>query len=246
MASMDLSPEQVASAREQWVALGKDGGQFDAAMGIKPADSAAVPVDRTSGSLSGERFTDEQALVMADDLVKHGADPAAVAAALARDGVTRPTDERSLEEKGRDADFGFGEHRTEADYRIDAADLGIVGMPAPNQVQWLREAKTFALDLQLEPALASALLSDLARTAFAIDRMNEAERADWDQAQLASLARMFKDDTAKINEEVGFALSLAGNQDFVQKIIKSGAMSAFVKATLANHARAVKSWRGKA
>lgn len=243
MASMDLSPEQVASAREQWVALGKDGAQFDGALGIKPADAPdkpAVTIDRTSGTLAGEHLTDDQLIAMSEDMIAHGADPATVRAALAKDGVELVEDERDDDAKDWDADHGFDATHDASEYRIDPHNMGIYDMPAPSQVTWINDAKQFAADLNLDPGLGTSLMEDLARTAFAYDRMSPAEQAAWGQAQSAALARLVGD--ADVNKEVGHALSFATNKDFAAKVA-AAPLSAFFKASLVNHSRAISAWR---
>ncbi|MGO8868841.1 MAG: hypothetical protein ACLQME_20320 [Alphaproteobacteria bacterium] len=252
-----------AVARAAFVCMGGDGTKWDQRMqAVKEKHGLAAPVSTTDApGARGALFqtneasrvlpllSEDKAKKFAANLVRQGADPAQVEAALKRSGYEIEPDERTPEQKAYDAKFGLTEDGVSPDaYHVDSR-------LAPNAstaqvAAFSAEARGFASDLNLSPEIGTSLISQIMETARELDSFDPrtpAVRAEWELQQKAKFNSHFGAANVKqANEDVELALSFA-DEKFVAKLRQSGVLNHwYIRAQLANQGAHMGRWaRGR-
>jgi hypothetical protein len=261
----DLSPGQIASARVAWIGRGLDAAAFDAAINGTPPPSQPVAPSPGPGTvaltptgvevnLTGEvRMSAAQAEQIADALAKAGVSAERIAAALKADGFElapgageelSPEETAALEAQQEwDREHGFGTEYAAADYRLDFSQaIRASNNPIhPDQLASINSAASdFMSALQINPGLASSLVSEAMATGQAFNRMSPAEQA----LQKQSVAVAIDPETARLIE---VALGQAEGSEFVSVMRAAAQRSVWIAKSLANHAANLEHyWGGKA
>lgn len=154
----------------------------------KPPPQASVPFSsRTADITNVAKMPDvsaSEARQMADALVKSGVSPAAVAAALALDGIQLPAEDTSLMPKA-------------TDYRPDLRDFfRSNGRDIEHNARVLGEMQQVAADLRLPTRIGDSVLEHLSQIIPAFTTMNDEAKAAWLAEQERIGAHMAKSPAA--------------------------------------------------
>ena len=194
MGNFDLSPDQVAAMRAQWVSSGLDPIKFDqAAAGMEPAP-AAVEIAREDfeaeflSPLKTPALTEQQAQELAASLIAAGVSEDQVNAALREDGFGQaPPDLRSDEEKAFDEAFGGA---PPAAYHIDYMGRVPPGMDLAAVVQFNSEATAWLASIGFPEQIGPAVMERAIDVSQQLERLSSTERELWIREQKADFDRM--------------------------------------------------------
>lgn len=248
-AGSSITQAQVDSARERWIADGRDGALFDNAVfgtplpttGDTPAPAAsAVPTGVEFVKNGVPRFTASQANDIANKLVDAGVDPEKVKAALIQDGFTLadPADDETPAEVEHNARYGMDAHDP-SEYKLDLTQ-------APSdpalRVQFNTNVTQVLSEMHLPPAMGQMIAERAVEVAKQLDAMNDTQRALWEQEQ--KIAGGTPEQYAATTEAAKSALLLAPASPFMEGLLKSGVLhDHFLRATLANWGQHVAEWK---
>ena len=185
-ASTDLSPEQIASAREHWTSLGYEGATFDQALADEPArqgeptqaggDPTAIAQTDSAG------LTPAQAREMAEELVKAGVPREQVEAALRADGLEPPAPDTRTDEQ-REIDEWFGPAPAASDYHPDYVNRIPADAPIEALTVFHAAATSWASAVGFPPAIGAAVIERAMDVGHTFTAMSEAEQGLWKAEQ---------------------------------------------------------------
>lgn len=213
---------------------------------------AAAPGGTKDGAIArtGEQASDvlrlspDEARAMAARMIKAGADPATVEAALRQelgDQPAAPEDSRSDEQREWDHQHGFDQEYAATDYNDLAGsyrDAGLIQQATPEAFQ---EWGSFLAAGAIPPGMGEGMVSQLLRDARVYGAMSEGQRTLWNAEQV-SQAKISAGSTPEAFAErvrlrdvfVSHMLE-QGQASIIDALDKSGAMkSAYAFATMAN------------
>jgi hypothetical protein len=229
MGNFDLSSDQVAAMRAQWVSSGLDPIKFDqAAAGIEPAP-AAVDLTREEfdaeilSSLKTPSLTERQAQELAASLIAAGVSQDEVNAALKEDGFGQaPPDGRSDEEKAFDKAFGSA---SPAAYRIDYMGRVPAGVDAAGVAQFNSEATVWLAAIGFPEQIGPAVMERAIDVSQQLGRMSAPAREQWVREQQFDFDRM-AGSPERAAELRGFALAALerGGDAFTVAMFDAGSL----------------------
>jgi hypothetical protein len=222
-----LSPDQVASARQDWIAAGLDVAKFDAAAsGTSPEPTPPPSVDqRPEGRPDPMNLTDAQRGEMVSALLAAGMSREAVEAAVKADGGEMPgAPPPALTEEQEVFQAAFAPaapHDIHVEYlgRI-SPDTDIADLAELN-----REATTWASEIGFPAALGAAVIERALDVGHAYERMTDVDRQLWQVEQKIDLERM-AGGPEKAAEKIALATEALkrGGKAFTDGLYKSGAL----------------------
>jgi hypothetical protein len=241
----DLSAAQIASARDHWISLGLDAGQFDSAMAPAPdnttgapAPAATVQDDRAGIEIMGAdkapQFSQAEAEQMAQALRDQGYDEARIVAAMAESGYEPLAPDLRTEDE-REFDRAFPAPSPSSytpNYRECTSETDVAKIAATNT-----EFTTWAADLALPAEIGTYLIEEALRVEGATARMTEPGRQLWVREQRAAFANLVGG-PEKVEEKLAMVRPLLErNPAMRDRLHRTGALdSAAVVIHLAHHA----------